>query len=653
MKEKPNLMLKIIFVFVLLLAIALPVVNAQNWERAPQATQNHAFSYQGSLTDAGNPANGSYDFEFKLYNSLAGGAQVGSTVLGADIVVSNGIFSTTLNFDNVFDGTALFLQIAVRDGASSGAYTTLSPRQSLTPAPYASGFVPGASVTGSGNVFAVTSTSGSSNKAISGSATNGAGNPVGVYGESADTNGRGVEGRATAASGSTVGVYAISENSTGYGVFAVGGLHGVKGQTTAVNGFGVWGTSGSGAGSYGVVGQSNSASGAGVWGVNSSTGGFAYGLRGEITGVSGTGIGVFGKGPFYGIRGEASLAGVGVQGVSDTGLGVYGSGNQGVLGSGSQQQGVMGYTTATITTTGGTGGEGPNAGVVGKATASSGLAHGVYGTVTTNNFSAYGVHGEAPGTGVYGVSTEGATGVVGRGQIGVSGIGGGLGVFGQSSVENGGGLHGVSYANTGIGNGVYGRTESPSGNGGYFFNDSASGGTALYAVTDANSGDIIVAANNASTPDVEFRVNSSGNVYADAAFNGGGADYAEMMPAVANLEASDVLVIGPDGRLTQSSEPFQNTVIGVYSTQPGFIAGSGDDQKDLSGHIPLAVMGVVPVKISAENGSIMPGDMLVASNIPGHAMFAGDNPPQGTVIGKALQGFEKGEGVIMMMVMLQ
>ena len=67
----------------------------------------------------------------------------------------------------------------------------------------------------------------------------------------------------------------------------------------------------------------------------------------------------------------------------------------------------------------------------------------------------------------------------------------------------------------------------------------------------------------------------------------------------------------------------------------------------------LAIVGVVPVKVSAENGAIQPGDMLVASDTPGHAMKADPDAPNGTVIGKALEAFDDSTGVILMLVMLQ
>ncbi|MBL8878658.1 MAG: hypothetical protein JNG88_06010 [Phycisphaerales bacterium] len=97
-----------------------------------------AFTYQGALQDNGSPASGTYDLTFKLYDALVAGAQIGATVTVNDIVVANGLITTQLDFGAAaFDGNARWVEIAVRPGASGGAYTTLTPRQALTVAPYA------------------------------------------------------------------------------------------------------------------------------------------------------------------------------------------------------------------------------------------------------------------------------------------------------------------------------------------------------------------------------------------------------------------------------------------------------------------------------------------------------------------------------------
>ncbi|KPJ48361.1 MAG: hypothetical protein AMJ38_05530, partial [Dehalococcoidia bacterium DG_22] len=129
------------------------------------------------------------------------------------------------------------------------------------------------------------------------------------------------------------------------------------------------------------------------------------------------------------------------------------------------------------------------------------------------------------------------------------------------------------------------------------------------------------------------------------------ADFAEILPAQEGLEPGDVLVVALDGTLARSSESHQPTVVGVYSTRPSYVGSAY--RLGQPGYVPLAVVGIVPVKASAENGSIQPGDLLVASATPGHAMKADPNPPQGTVIGKALGALEERTGIIEVLVMLQ
>jgi hypothetical protein len=252
-----------------------------------------------------------------------------------------------------------------------------------------------------------------------------------------------------------------------------------------------------------------------------------------------------------------------------------------------------------------------------------GLRPGAQIVNTSTDIGAYGLQGEstqADGKGLYGYATSSTT------------TGHPVGVFGQASALQGIGVFG--YVSSGADNGY----------GGFFANASS-------------SGDIIAANDALSFNELEFRVSNDGEVYADGDFHSGGADFAEILPAAAGLEPGDVLVIGPDGQLARSTEANQSTVVGVYSTQPGFVAGVENgkvlSEMDLSNQAPLAVVGVVPVKVSAENGAIRPGDLLVASSTAGHAMKAGPNPAVGTVIGKALAGLDSDAGIIQMLVMLQ
>jgi hypothetical protein len=100
--------------------------------------QGSDFTYQGFLSDNSAPANGVYDLQFTVYNSAGAGAAVGATTTVSDLAVSNGLFTVTVSpGPGVFDGAALWLQIAVRPGASVGDYTDITPRQPILATPYA------------------------------------------------------------------------------------------------------------------------------------------------------------------------------------------------------------------------------------------------------------------------------------------------------------------------------------------------------------------------------------------------------------------------------------------------------------------------------------------------------------------------------------
>ncbi len=97
------------------------------------------FAFQGQLNDGGAPADGLYDLEFELFATNAGGSRIGPKVTLNDLQVTNGVFQAELDFgDDVFDGSARWVGISVRDGASGGAYTGLTPRAKVGSAPQAS-----------------------------------------------------------------------------------------------------------------------------------------------------------------------------------------------------------------------------------------------------------------------------------------------------------------------------------------------------------------------------------------------------------------------------------------------------------------------------------------------------------------------------------
>jgi len=212
--------------------------------------------------------------------------------------------------------------------------------------------------------------------------------------------------------------------------------------------------------------------------------------------------------------------------------------------------------------------------------------------------------------------------------------------------ESNGALRPAVWAeNIGGGFAIFGETSS-----------AGSGNATLYLVQGNSGGDFVVGASSYLGTRY-WRVDRTGKGFFNGGTQTGGADFAEQMTVEgeeADYEPGDVLVISTraDRTVELSTEPFATAVIGVYSTQPAILANAPDTDNPLEG-IPVAITGIAPCKVSAENGPIRRGDLLVTASTPGHAMRAGPNPPPGTVLGKALQSLDSGTGTIQMLVTLQ
>ena len=111
------------------------------------SAQGMAFMYQGHLIETGNPANGLYDIRAGLYAASSGGTLISALYTNSAVPVSNGLFTITMDFGDLFNGTPYWLQIGVRTNGAGAAFTPLSPRQELTPTPYAI-FAEGANAAG-------------------------------------------------------------------------------------------------------------------------------------------------------------------------------------------------------------------------------------------------------------------------------------------------------------------------------------------------------------------------------------------------------------------------------------------------------------------------------------------------------------------------
>ena len=411
--------------------------------------------------------------------------------------------------------------------------------------------------------------------------------------------------------------------------------------------------------------------------VGTANGASAYntGIIGSTRSQANGAAGVYGAGYHAGVSGLAanySGYGAGVRGVnqSTSGTGVRGASSQtsglvyGVVGNvkstTTHAAGVLGEATATTGQTYGVHGRNDSTGsdavgVCGEMTATQGINYGVLGTSDSN--SGTGVHGEAPLAGVSGAATATTGSTVGVRGWATSAAG--AGVIGYN-VSSGTGAHGIigdTAGNSGWASGVYGVAHQASAIGVTGWNEGS--GPGLYAWSENGNALVVKGAGTGNLVEVHdhtvgmrFRVTHAGEVYADGSYHSGGADFAELVPArQPDLEPGDVVALAVDGRLVRSFQERQASVVGVVSTQPGYQSDLYK-QVDRSEKVPLAVVGIVPVKATAANGPIRPGDMLTSSAVPGAAMRSRRIVP-GTIIGKAMEGLESGEGDILMLIMLR
>jgi hypothetical protein len=149
-----------------------------------------------------------------------------------------------------------------------------------------------------------------------------------------------------------------------------------------------------------------------------------------------------------------------------------------------------------------------------------------------------------------------------------------------------------------------------------------------------------------------FYIDRTGRGHFKNAYESGGFDLAETFVSRDNVEPGMVIEIDPerDGEFRICSVPDSTRVAGVVSTEPAVILGAWGET---TSNPKLALAGRVPVKVTAENGPIRPGDLLVSSATAGHAMRANSTPKPGTVIGKSLGCLEDGTGEIELLVMLR
>ena len=159
---------------------------------------------------------------------------------------------------------------------------------------------------------------------------------------------------------------------------------------------------------------------------------------------------------------------------------------------------------------------------------------------------------------------------------------------------------------------------------------------------DTHSGTITPSTNNAinlGSASLKY-ANVYATTFQGTATSAQYADLAEKYESDMLLEAGTVVCFGGEKEITACSHDSDHRVAGVISTDPAFMMNSdGEGQY-------VALTGRVPCKVV---GPVAKGDLLVSSDVLGHARADNDAKP-GRIIGKAVGSIDSGEGVIEVLV---
>ncbi|MFZ4522501.1 MAG: hypothetical protein ACOYNC_12400 [Bacteroidales bacterium] len=342
----------------------------------------------------------------------------------------------------------------------------------------------------------------------------------------------------------------------------------------------------SSAGSLGIKSESSGLSAVGISSIASPAGGtFGTAVRGVTNGYG------------DGLRGTGGGAGNGVSGFADnnsSGNGVYG-----------EVSGGTGYAVKGVSNIAG------RAAILGSNSAGDGVVG-----ITTG--SGYGVKGTAgtTGAGVYG-TTNPATASGRAAFFEVTSL---TNTYDAVKVVNAGLAGTLALNNTNVNNSV-----------------------TMVRVTKSGYGDYIVFEDGAGVNQIRF--SDAGKGYFNGGTQTGGADMAEVFDVTGEVESyepGDVLIISVDRDRTveKSHSAYSGLVAGVYATKPGVLMTEESIDADLSGKVPMGMVGVIPTRVCLEGGEIKRGDFMVTSSLPGVAMKADANRVKpGQIIGKALENY--------------
>ena len=174
----------------------------------------------------------------------------------------------------------------------------------------------------------------------------------------------------------------------------------------------------------------------------------------------------------------------------------------------------------------------------------------------------------------------------------------------------------------------------------------------LIAITVTGSRNVGIGTTNPTS-----MLHVTGDVRVDGNISAKYQDLAEWVPARPGLVNGTVLVVDRDkvNHVLPAATPYDTGVAGVVSAQPGIVLGEPGNDKVMVTH-----NGRVRVKVDAQYGAIAVGDLLLTSPTPGHAMrsipvnLGGvEIHRPGTILGKALESIENGQGEILVLLTLQ
>lgn len=283
----------------------------------------------------------------------------------------------------------------------------------------------------------------------------------------------------------------------------------------------------------------------------------------------------------------------------------------------------------------------------------TGTSPAVRGEVNSqfSNFGTAGIYGISSGTGGF-AGLFHASNPAGNGPALIA-IADGNGNGVTANASNGG--DGVETTADGTGNALYAWTPNfGNGRAARFANFNAANAQPTVQISTVGTGSTMLVNHTGASGNLAVfqsaganiaRINKAGRGFFNGGTQSSGADIAESFDVtehISSYEPGDILIISvdKDRAVEKSNKPYSNLVAGVYATKPGVLLTEEDIDADLSGQVPMGVIGVIPTKVCLEGGAILRGDLLVTSSIPGVAMKADpDKVKVGQVLGKALEAY--------------